>query len=192
MNKEEKSQQCISLIEDKITTLIIPRNVTKIRRTCFYGSYNLQTIIFEEPCQITELPHYCFRYCGIQSITIPHSVSTLDDSCFSDCGDLQSITIPNSVISLGIGCFSHCESLTEVIFEEPCQITELPQSCFSNEYYTTTNQIKEITIPSSITIINDKCFYNCPQLTTITINKPENSIAGAPWGATNATIVWNG
>ena len=27
---------------------------------------------------------------------------------------------------------------------------------------------------------------------TITINKPQDSVSGAPWGATNATVVWNG
>ena len=32
---------------------------------------------------------------------------------------------------------------------------------------------------------------DCTSLTSITINKPEGSIKGAPWGATNATIQWD-
>ena len=49
-----------------------------------------------------------------------------------------------------------------------------------------------ITIPSSVETIDETSFDYCSAITTITINKPQDSISGAPWGATNATVIWNG
>ncbi len=39
--------------------------------------------------------------------------------------------------------------------------------------------------------IASDAFTGCDGV-TITINAPENSISGAPWGATNATVIWTG
>lgn len=50
----------------------------------------------------------------------------------------------------------------------------------------------EVNIPSSMVTMEDGVFYGCEGAFTININKPEGSIAGAPWGATNATVNWLG
>lgn len=214
MNKEEKEQICKSLIEDNLTSIVFSRNITKIRNCCFYDCKSLQSISFEEPCQITKIPNHCFRYCSkLSSVTIPSSITNIEYSSFEGCSSLQSITIPNTVTRLGMYCFFQCPKLTSVTFEEPCQITELPYSCFSNQYYSTPNLLTSITIPNSVKILGQNCFYNCgltsinipssvtnignncfaecPNLTTIYIDKPTDSIAGSPWGAENATVIWN-
>lgn len=68
-----------------------------------------------------------------------------------------------------------------------------PITAFSNSYYFSgCTNLKSVTLPSSIESIGNNVFALCGSLETITINKPENSISGAPWGATNATIVWTG
>ena len=51
----------------------------------------------------------------------------------------------------------------------------------------------EVSIPSTVTEIEASAFADSASvMTTITINKAEDSITGAPWGATNATVVWTG
>lgn len=52
--------------------------------------------------------------------------------------------------------------------------------------------VEEITIPSTVTSIATNVFDGCTELKTITVNKPVNSLTGAPWGATKATVVWTG
>ena len=68
----------------------------------------------------------------------------------------------------------------------PHGVTELRARCFDNCIMTT------IVIPETVQTVYSDAFTNCPNLTTITINKPTDSIAGAPWGATNANVEWNG
>ena len=46
-----------------------------------------------------------------------------------------------------------------------------------------------ISIPFSIKYINNKAFEGCSGLQHIYIDKPENSIAGAPWGC-SAQVHW--
>ena len=70
------------------------------------------------PSSVTSLGDRCFSYCrGLTSITIPSSVTSLGDECFCDCSGLTSITIPSSVTSLGEYCFSGCIGLEIVYFK---------------------------------------------------------------------------
>ena len=48
-----------------------------------------------------------------------------------------------------------------------------------------------INIPSTIKSIGKNAFGS-NKITTINIDKPADSISGAPWGATNATVNWTG
>ena len=69
----------------------------------------------------------------------------------------------------------------------PDGVTEIKANEFKD-----CKDITEIVIPNSVKSIGGSAFSGCVGLTIITINKPEGSIEGAPWGATNATVVWNG
>ena len=150
----------------------------------FQDCSSLKTIIL--PNTTPSLGYYCFDGCkSLQSITIPNSVTGLGYGCFRYCESLQSITIPNSVTGLGDYCFQGCKLLTNIIFEDECQITKIPRYCFQHSPMT------KITIPSSVTTIDGYGFNRCAQLTTIYVDKPTDSISGAPWGATNATVIWN-
>lgn len=53
--------------------------------------------------------------------------------------------------------------------------------------------LKHIGIPSTVKTLVSNMFANCTLLETITINKPEGSITGAPWGAPDTCqIIWTG
>ena len=77
----------------------------------------------------------CFEGCsGLTSITIPSSVTSLDNSCFGGCSGLTSITIPSSVTSLGDCCFYGCKNLEIVYFKgKKCnsnyKILYIPTTC---------------------------------------------------------------
>ena len=122
------------------------------------------------PSSVTSLGNYCFSGCsGLTSITILSSVTSLGDGCFSDCSGLTSITIPNTVTSLGDYCFSGCSGLTSITI--PSSVTSLGRCCFSG-----CSGIKAITIPSTVTLLGDGCFSYCSSLTSITIPSSVTSL----------------
>lgn len=75
--------------------------------------------------------------------------------------------------------------------EIPEGVTTISNSSFSPSM--TWKCLKKIVIPSSMISITVIAFnYRMPNLEEIVIHKPEGSISGAPWGATNATVTWTG
>lgn len=130
--------------------LIIPREIDGIEIKCIGGS--------------------AFQYCSnLKSITIPDSVTNINDSAFSDCKGLTSITIPDSVKSIGYDAFSSCDSLTTVII--PDSVTNIGDSVFSS-----CRSLTSITMPNSIKRVGKWEFYKCDSLTNITIPNGVTSI----------------
>ena len=85
-----------------------------------------------------ELGDYAFYGCsGLTSLTIPSSVTLIDESAFAGCSGLTSLTLPSSVTSIGDEAFAYCSGLTS------------------------------LTIPSGVTSIGSYAFYGCSGLTSI-------------------------
>lgn len=52
-------------------------------------------------------------------------------------------------------------------------------------------ELREVHFSSGLTSMGLGVFQGCHDITII-IDKPEDSISGAPWGASNATVIWTG
>lgn len=69
----------------------------------------------------------------------------------------------------------------------------IPESCYYfGSAFMQFTRMTSINIPNTVARIDRVAFSSCTNLKTITINKPQDSISGSPWGATNATVVWTG
>lgn len=93
--------------------------------------------------------------------------------------------IPPSLKTIGSGAFNGCTNLALTSLPEGA--TNIAGSAFSG-----CRNLKTLSIGSAIQKIDSLAFYNCVNLASITINRAPNSVSGAPWGATNATVTWTG
>lgn len=118
------------------------------------------------------------------SIAIPNEVQKIEMLSFYNADNLISVTIGGHVKTIGHYAFAYCNNLVTLNIENGVEIIEdlVFQGC---------KNLASITIPDSMTSIGKSVFDGCTSLTDIYINKPEGSISGSPWGATNATIHWN-
>ena len=118
------------------------------------------------------------------SITLPNNITSIGGYAFYNCKSLTSIIIPDSVTNIGRYAFNNCTGLTSVT---------IPDSVISIDSYAFLNctGLTSITIPDSVTSIGSNTFQNCTNLLTINVPWAEGEVAGAPWGATNATINYN-
>lgn len=134
---------------------------------------------------VTTIGENAFSGCGgLTSVTIPDSVTSIEDYAFSSC-PLTSVIIPNSVTNLGIGVFSGCSDIkTAVIGNGVTNISELTFSGCSG--------MVDVVIPDSVTAIGGQSFYDCGSLTKITIPDNVTSIDDSAFsgcsGLTSVTI----
>ena len=90
-----------------------------------------------------------------------HGYTKIRDSAFGGCTNLALTSLPAGLTSIGDSAFGFCTNLTNIIFK------------------------------GTPTSISSTAFDECKNLTVINVPWAEGEVAGAPWGATNATINYN-
>ena len=120
----------------------------------------------------------------IVNLKIPEGVTTIGDSAFSGCTNLASITIPDGVTTIGNSAFSSCTNLASITI--PDGVTTIGIAAFSG-----CTSLASVTIPEGVTTIGNYAFSNMPTDSHIYCGFSEGDVSGAPWGATNATIVYD-
>ena len=163
---------------------------------------NVQTIIvypcgkssnyYDIPDSVTSIGSAAFSGCSsLTEITIPEGVTSIGNYAFDGCSSLTSITIPDSVTSIERHAFSGCSSLTCITI--PASVTSLGVGAFDG-----CSSLTSINIPDSVTSIGAEAFVNCTNLSEIRINKPKDSVSGAPWGGNKTlrgpkafTVIWS-
>lgn len=99
------------------------------------------------------------------SITIPKSVTKIDDSAFSDCEKLANVIFApgGTTLTIGNAAFKNCRKLTGSL-ALPAYTTSIGNNAFENCDFAV------FTIPAGVTSIGNAAFYNCQNLTEITFN----------------------
>lgn len=138
-----------------------------------------------EGLPVTEIGYRAFYNTEITSVTIPNSVTSIEQDTFSNCTSLTRVVIPDSVTSIGILAFNKCSSLTSIGI--PDSVTSIGDSAFSG-----CTSLTGIVIPDSVTIIGEWAFANCTLLTNIEIPDSVTSIGNYVFykctGLTNIVI----
>lgn len=95
------------------------------------------------------------------TLSLPNTLATISSYAFSKVLGLDSVTFPPSIQTVKPRSFYQCEDLQRVTFQGT---------------------------PSEIA---SSAFDACLALKEIRVPWAEGAVAGAPWGATNATIIYN-
>lgn len=120
---------------------------------------------------------------GLTAITLPDSVTAIEENAFYGCKNLTSITIPGSVTSVGSNAFYNCSSLTEL--DLPDSITYIDSGAFNG-----CSGLKSFTIPEGTTHIGSGAFAKCSGITSLTLPKNVETLsAGALASIPNLTVI---
>ena len=141
---------------------------------------NYQKNVNIKPTKTTP-PLGSFANKNLISVTIPNSVTIIDESTFQN-NQLTSIVIPNSVTIIDESAFRNNQLISVTI---PNSVTTIGSSAFYN------NQLTNVTIGNGIQYIDDSAFKKSsssnPNLSKITINKSCSDIKNIPASSTDTT-----
>lgn len=127
---------------------------------------------------VTTIGPKAFYGCNITSISLPKTLTTLYNECFSFARELKSITLPGKLKnyvntdsgSLGGMRILRLSGVTEVVLEEG--ITDMCEDMFNE-----VQNLQKVVLPSTITEIPKSCFDSEINLTDITVNGVITNIA---------------
>ena len=147
-----------------ISKITLPEGLISIGDDIFLLCERLSSVVL--PNDITSIKTGMFRYCDkLRSIVIPDAVTSIEDRAFN-CSGLENVFVPKAVKTIGDYAFAANDdtdySLKSIVFEEGSQLETIGNNAFD-----LCRNLTIIEIPSSVTSIGDKAFYQCDKLANI-------------------------
>lgn len=115
-------------------SLVIPDTiedlpVTVIGSWAFWNKTALVSITL--PDSITEIENNAFNSCsGLNNINMPESLKLIGNTAFSSCAALEAVVIPDGVTDIGNSAFAGCSKLTNITIPE--SVTSIGENAFRN------------------------------------------------------------
>lgn len=147
-------KECIGL-----TNVSLSQGLKIIGEGAFEDCENLSTIVI--PDGVTEIGDCAFSCCGLESITIPGSITKLgfdEGFVFSECEKLSSVNIKEGLTDLGRYTFEDCSRLKNI---------KLPQSLKYINYSFSSSGLMSINLPKNVEEVE---LGVCKNLTEITVD----------------------
>ena len=131
----------------------------------------LQSVDLSSASQ-TDLADEAFKeFYNIRTLKLPDNLTHIGYKSLAECVRLQSITIPASVTKIDDRAFENCRSLSTIQFAEGSQLQAIGSWAFYN-----CHALQNLTIPEGVTEIGDGAFYGCVYLENVSLPASVQSI----------------
>ncbi len=191
---------CLAIDATKLTQIHIPSSIKTIGRGAFQECRALSVVHIndlEAWCRITFDSDSWFTYTShplcyawgngklllngmeLTDLTIPNTITKINDFTFMNSGLSGILTIPNSVTSIGSKAFYRCSGLSSVTFGDSVKTIGDEAFCLC------TGLTGGLIIPNSVKTICENAFSCCSGLTSVTIG---NAVTTIGYGAFSACI----
>ena len=132
----------------------IPDGVVVVGKQAFYYQ-DIQTVSMPET--VTVIDDEAFSNCNeLYEIDLSSNISRIGYEAFANCGSLEALNLPEKLTEIGGGAFAECWSLKEI--KIPDAVNRIGSRSFRN------TNIEELRIPEGITYIDSDTFASCREL----------------------------
>ena len=180
-----------------LESITIPNSVTTISSSAFDNCHALTSVIWNaENCEdfyigtismpsystfVTNSPFYNIRS-QIKSFIFGDEVEHIPAFLCYGMKNIKEVTIPNDVTSIGSSAFKYCSGITSIVWNaKECSNSPFNDICSNITSFTFGNEveyipaslcsgmknIKELTIPNSVTLIDSSAFSGCTTLSKV-------------------------
>ena len=95
----------------KLAEIVIPEGIDAIGPGAFQGCKGLRDVTIRYGAR--SIGRFAFEWASISNITIPASVTKIEERAFGDCKFLESVTIPESLTDIASNAFEGCDCLLD-------------------------------------------------------------------------------
>lgn len=170
-----------------LSEITLPNNVTVIPDYFVYDCSNLTSIKMGN--RVTEIKNSAFSECtSLPEIRLSKALKTIGESGFANCVAMTKINLPDSLETIGENAFTRSVILPFIII--PARVKTVGVKAFASTW-----NLKEVIFKGTPESIGENAFFECGSNNTdgvhIYVPWAEGEVAGAPWGATKATMHYN-
>lgn len=173
-NTYDKSYSGYVVIPSEVTHLGQTFAVTRIGNNAFYECGGVTSVVL--PNTIKSIGKSAFKHCGLKTINIPASVTTIDSEAFSMCqiskvivDDLSAwcnISFSWSANPLRIAHHMYSDPVTEITdLILPTDINRINSRAFEGG-----SSFTSVTVPPNITFIGSQAFSGCDNLSKVIVS----------------------
>ncbi len=127
-----------------LQTVNIKKDVTSLSNGMFNGKSSITTVSFED---------------GEKNLTV-------GEGCFNNCTQITELALPARLSSMGKQAFANTTGVTSLSIPENSRLTTIPEQAFKSCGNSTQAEF-DITIPRSVTLIEDEGFGDMGRLKTV-------------------------
>ena len=143
----------------KSAAVRIPDGVTTVGEGAFASNPHIKKLDLNA---VKTVGYSAFASCtGLESLTIPDSVTTMGSCAFEDCTGLKSVAFGKGLKETGYRVFCGCELLETISFG--MKLETIGGLCFAY-----CNSLKSVTLPETIGKVENGCFGECAGLESFT------------------------
>lgn len=155
--------------------LALSANITSLPSYAFYHCQQIRDVVLSPGSSNLTLGTYAFSYCFYQSSAVgtidlsPRKINLIPNYCFYYCRYLKGITWPQELKSIGGSAFRYC-----FYYASSTGTVEIPEgvTSISGIYaFYGCSYLTAVTLPSTLTNLNNYTFSVCTRLVTITSNR---------------------
>lgn len=134
-----------------------------------------------------------FNASGLEKVSLPYGLKTLNGSAFHSCYTLKDISVPSTVTTIGASAFYTCYGLRNLVLPEgitgiagdafyTCRslsTLSFPSTLksFGERAIMQCSSLEELVLPNSVTSINTKVFYACRSMRSLVLSNQISTIS---------------
>ena len=112
------------------------------------------------------------NFYNLESLVLPSHLETVPYMAVAECVKLKSISIPATVTAIEDRAFENCRMLSSVAFAENGALTRIGNRAFYNNH-----ELTNLVIPEGVTEVGHAAFYGCTYLAEMTLPSTVREIA---------------